>query len=233
MPRVRRRRSAKLLARSERGGSVAGAREPLDQAPVRVLGERVERDLLACQADRGRRIIRLGRELLEGLGEAPRVCLAGVVGPIVLVAVEDRRAAGLQSPSRVASIERRIERPRVDGEPGAVERDGLPGGDEMVRCRAERAAEFGERSPQAGAGRLVEHVGPEAGGELGAGMRARMHGEVGQQRPRATRGGEREHLATGAQRQPSRESDLQHAPTVAPSGPARKTERSTFTQAER
>ena len=113
------------LAGGERGGSVAGAREPLDQAPVRFLGEWVERDLLTRQTDRGRRVGRPGGQLLERLGEPLSVRLARIVGPLVLEAVEDRCAARLQSPSRVAGVERRLERPRVDGEAGAVERDGL------------------------------------------------------------------------------------------------------------
>ena len=40
------------VARGQRGGAVARAREPLDQAPVRLLRERVECDLFAREADR-------------------------------------------------------------------------------------------------------------------------------------------------------------------------------------
>ncbi len=217
------------LARGQRGGAVAGRREPLDQAAVRLLGERVERDLLAREADRLGRV-RRRRELLQRLGEPLRVRLAGVVGPVVVEAVEDRRAARRQRGGGVAGVERRGERARVDR---ALERHRLAPGDELVGRGTERAAQLGQRGAQAGAGRLVEDVGPEARGELGAGVRAGVQREVGEHGAGAAGRRRRELVAVRAEREPSGESDLQHAPTVvAPREPVQGV-RATFTVRER
>ena len=147
------------------------------------------------------------RDLLERVGEPLRVRLAGVVGPVVVEAVEDRRAARRQRGGGVAGVERRVERARVDR---ALERDRLAAGDELVGRGPERAPQLGQRGAQAGAGRLVEHVGPEARGELGAGVRAGVQREVGEHGAGAAGGRRRELVAVRAEREPSGESDLQH-----------------------
>ena len=60
------------------------------------------------------------RELLERVGESLRVRLASVVGPVVVEAVEDRRAARRQRGGGVAGVERRGERARVDAAPSSA-----------------------------------------------------------------------------------------------------------------
>ena len=70
----------------------------------------------------------------------------------------------------VAGGERRVERARVDAR--VERRPWLAVATSWLGRRPERAAQLGQRGAQAGAGGLVEHVGPEARGELGARVRA-------------------------------------------------------------
>ena len=194
------------LARGQRGGAVAGGGEALDQPAVGLLGQRVERHLLARQANRfggGRR----RREQFERPGEPVRVGLARLVGPVVLEAVEDRRRAGVERRGGVVARERGVERPRVDPEP-VVEDDRLAGGDHVGGGRPERPAQLGQRGPQARAGRLVEHVGPEARGDLRAAVRARVERQVGEHATGAARGGGLD--VRTLEPQPAGESQLQH-----------------------
>ena len=124
--RDRQRRAQPLgeaLARDQRRGSVTRSREALDQAPVGLLRERVERHLLARQADRLDRVARRRGERFEGLGEPLAVGPAGLVRPVVVEAVEDRGGTRLAARPRG----RRDGVPRRTGArrrpPVAVERD--------------------------------------------------------------------------------------------------------------
>ena len=206
MPSAPRRRSAK---RSPAASAAARSPALASRSIRRRFGSSASGSSATCS--RVRRIASAGsavaRELLERVGEPLRVRLAGVVGPVVVEAVEDRRAARRQRGGGVAGVERRGERARVDR---ALERDRLAPGDELAGRRPERAAQLGQRGAQAGAGRLVEHVGPEARGELGAGVRAGVQREVGEHGAGAARGRRRELVAVRAEREPSGESDLQH-----------------------
>ena len=219
------------LAGGQRGGAVAGAREPLDQPAVRLLGERVERDLLARQADRrapGRRARpRAARARRRAAARAP----GGRRGPSRR---RSRRGSARGWPPARRRGRRRRAPPRTRAcRPRALERDRLAPGDEVAGRRAERAPQLGQRGAQACAGRLVEDVGPEARGELGAGVRARMQREVGEHGAGAPGGRRREHVAVGTEREPSGESDLQHAANCrAPARPVQGAQ-PTFTLRER
>ena len=184
--RDRERRAQPLgeaLAGDQRRRPVARLRQPLDQAPVGVLRERVERHLLAGQAHRLGGVVRCRGQALERVGEPLGVRSARVVGPVVVEAVEDRRAARVERGGGVAAAQRRVEPARVDV--GAVERDRVAGGDDVLGGGAERAPQFAQGGTQARAGGLVEDVRPEPRGELRAAVRAWVEREVGEDAARA------------------------------------------------
>ena len=104
---------------------------------------------------------------------------------------------------------------------------------ELAGRGPERAAQLGQRGAQAGAGRLVEDVGPEARGELGAGVRAGVQREVGEHGAGAARGRRRERRPVGPEREPSGESDLEHGANFAPRERRAQAVRATFTVRER
>jgi len=142
------------------------------------------------------------------------VRLPCLVRPLVVEAVEDRRAARLDRGGRIAVRKRRLERARVDEQALAVERDPLAGRDDVCGGRPERPAQLGQRCAQARARRLVEHVGPEPRGELRARVRARAQREVGEHAARAAGRRRRQLAAAGAEPETAGETHLQHAPTV-------------------
>ena len=220
------------LARAHRRRAVAGCGEPLDQPPVRLLGERVERDLLAREPHRlgG---LRARRHRLERLRQPLGVRAPRLVRPLVLEAVEDRPAARRERRGRVSAAQRRVERASVDRQTLAVERDRLAGRDHVIRCRAERAPQLAERGAQAGASRLVEHVGPERRREAAARVRAGVERQVGEDRARPPRRRRRELGAVALQPQPAGEIHPQHSPTVPDGELPAQADRGTFTQAER
>ena len=106
---VVRSRSAKRSPATQRRGAVARVREALDQAPVGLLGERVERHLLARQPHRLGRVARRRGELLERLGEPLAVGAARLVRPVVVEAVEDlgRDRPARRPPGRRGAAPRR------------------------------------------------------------------------------------------------------------------------------
>ena len=104
---------------------------------------------------------------------------------------------------------------------------------QLVGRGPERAAQLGQRGAQAGAGGLVEDVGPEARGELGARVRAGVQREVGEHGAGAARRRRRELVAVDAEREPSGESDFQHGANCRPLEPRTQAVRATFTLRER
>ena len=170
------------LARRRRSPSArAGARRSARPRPARRRGRRPRRAARSAggwaprRAGRARPARASGgpprpgsarrRELLERLGEPLRVRLARLVRPVVVEAVEDRRAARRRARAAGSPRASAASNARVSTQAVAVERDRLARGDDVVGGRAERAPQLGQRGAQAGAGRLVEHVGPEARGE--------------------------------------------------------------------
>ncbi len=107
--------------------------------------------------------------------------------PLVVELLENRSAARLQRPDRIAFIEGLLERAGVDEEAPALECHGLARGRQITRRRTERLPQLGQRDPQAGTGRLVEHVGPEARSEAASWMGAGVERKVGQHRARPLR----------------------------------------------
>ena len=226
--RDRERRAQPLgeaLAGGERRGPVARERQALDQAPVGVLGERVERDLLAREP---RRLARVGArrgEQLERLAEPVGVSPARLVRPVLIEPVEDRRAAGLERARGIAAPECLVEGTGVDHQVVAVERDRVAGGHDVVGRRAERPPQLAQRGAQACARRLVQDVGPEHRGEPGACVGPRVEREIREHPACAPRRGRRQLDAAGVEPQTAAETNPQHPATVLDHG--------TFTQAER
>ena len=229
--RDRQRRTQPLgeaLARDERRGAVTCAREALDQPPVgapRRAGRAPPARASGGPPRPGRRVAAASRSSVS----ASRSACAWRASCAQSSSKPSRIGAG-RPPARAA--DRRDGAPRRTGacrRRRAVERDRVAGGYEFVGGGAERAAQLAQRGAQAGAGRLVEDVGPEAGGELGARVRAGVQREVGEHaagpaRRRRRRARHRRRRA----RSPPPEPDPQHAPTF-----ARLLHRATFTQAER
>ena len=216
--RVLRRRSAKRSpAASAAARSPAAARRSIN----RRLGSSASGSSATCSRVRSNRFGggRRRRELLERPGEPVRVDLARLVGPVVFEAVQDRRRAGVERRGGVVARERGVERARVDPEP-VVEDDRLAGGDHVAGGRAERPAQLGERGPQARAGGLVEHVGPEARGDLRAAVGSRVQRQVGEHATGAARCGWLD--VRTLEPQPAGEPQLQHGSTLAGAAGARK-----------
>ena len=104
---------------------------------------------------------------------------------------------------------------------------------QVVGRGPERAPQLGQRGAQAGAGGLVEDVGPEARGELGARVRAGVQREVGEHRTGAARRRRRELVAVDEERETAGESDFQHGANCRPLEPRTQGVRATFTLRER
>jgi hypothetical protein len=99
-------------------------------------------------------------------------------------------------------------------DPHVFERDGVAGGDEARGMRPERLAQLGQRRAQARPRAVVEHVGPEARGEVAAAVRAGVRGEVREQATCAARPRRRHLVAVGLDPQAPGEPHTQHRPTL-------------------
>ena len=125
-----------------------------------------------------------GGELLEQRDEAVAVLVLRLERPLVV------------EPGKEGAL---AERERLFGVPGGAEALGLEDVDPGVgreadavasrdeRVLAERAAQRPERAAQARARAVVEHVGPESGGDGGPRLRARAEGQPAEQRARPSR----------------------------------------------
>ncbi len=190
---------AELAAGGQRGGTVAGCGQPLDQPAVRRFRERVESDLGAGQPNRLRRIGRGGRSQLERAGELLRVLVAGLDRPLLLEVVQDRRVAGLECPRRIALGECLLELADIDSEVRTFQRDRVPRCHHVAGSRPERLAQLRQRDPQARARRLVKHVRPEPRRNAGPRLWAGVQCEKGQDRTRPPRRGQVDPRAIHAQ----------------------------------
>ena len=176
--------AAELGVLGERGAAVAGCVQPAHQRAVDLLRERLERGLTPRQRDRAAQIaVPCGgrRQLLEQRDETFAVLVLCLERPLLVETGEEGAVA---------------ERERLVAAPVGAQALGLEHVDPRVRrqadaiaCRderllAERAAERPERAAQARAGALVQHVGPEDGGDGRSRLEAGAEGEPGEQRAR-------------------------------------------------
>jgi hypothetical protein len=161
-------------ARGQRRRAVAGAARPLDQAPVRLLGERVERDLLAREAGPPRRL-RARRELPRAPREPLGVGAARLVRPVVLEAVEDRRRGTPPPRPRPVAAPQRRRRTRARRPPAPAPSSATVSrvGDDVLRRRAERAPQLAQRGAQARARDSSRTSGQNVAASLPARVRAR------------------------------------------------------------
>ena len=202
------------VVRGQRGRALARAREALDQAPVRLLAERVQRDRRAGPPQRLGEFARplgVGGERLERRAEPVGVLLPGVVHPVVVEPGQQLARAGIDRLARAAGGEQRGERAHVDPQDLLVarERDRVARRHEAGGARAERRAQLAERDAQARPRALVEHVGPEAAGDLPPRVLARMQREPCEQQPRTARAGRRQREPAGFELQAAAEADAQ------------------------
>ena len=167
----------------------------------------------------------MSRIASAGVGRSPATCssavrepllvrLARVVRPVVVEAVEDRAAAGLERGGGVAARRGAASNARVSTAASSATVSRVAAS--VVGRGPERAPQLGQRGAQAGAGGLVEHVGPEARGEPGARVRAGVQREVGEHRAGAARRRRRELVAVGPERETAGESDFQHGANCRP-----------------
>ena len=173
---------------AHRAGPVAGALEPLDQPPVGLLVEPVVLDLPPGELDRLAELAALLRILgkpLEQLDHPLSMPVSGRHRPVVLEALEQVAAAQLERRCWIVTGGEPLELADVDPHSRLVaQTDPLPVDGQRV---AEPAAQHPQRAPQARPRALVEHVGPEAAGQLASRNRSRRQCQVREHRPRALR----------------------------------------------
>ena len=178
-PRRRRGRDAQLAAQAlgepvvhaDRRRALPRRGQPAHQTTVRRLVEAVERGLAACPRERRLGVaagLGLPREPLEHGPEALAMRRPRLDGPVVVEALEQVAAAAqrdrLLEAARGAEL---LEGERVDPDRApAVEADPVGVGGERAGGRPQRPPQRPDRSPQARPCARVEHVGPEARGQV-------------------------------------------------------------------
>jgi hypothetical protein len=200
---------AQLVVGHEPPRAVPGGGEVADEVARGLLGERVEGDARAGVPNGLGRVRGPCGQLTQELAAALAVAVTGITRPLV---VQPREELAVGEGKRVLEPPGRgllLEGQRVD--PGTAQPDRLPRGLEVVVGRVtERAAHGGQGGAQAGAGALLEHVGPEGAGKLGARPRARVEGEPGQQRSRLRGRGRLAPPSVGLQAQLPNQAHTQH-----------------------
>ncbi len=180
-----------------------------------LLGERVERDLAACERDRRREVprgFRASGHPLQQRHHLRAVLVASLVDPVVVEVLEQLAPRELE----------RILEPALRDEPlelayvcpdliGAGEGDSVAGGQQVaIGVGAQRATQSRQGAAQARARALVEHVGPEARRELAARVRAPLQGKQAEQRTRPPARRQLQMPAVHLERQLPQQLDAQH-----------------------
>ena len=223
LARLPRRRHAELPPQAlgqravgaHRAGAIAGAIEALDQPPVGLLVEPVVLDLPARELDRLADLAALLRracKLLEQLDHPLAVPVARRDRPVVLEPLEQIAAAQLER--RLGIVRRQpLELAHVD--PRVRARRARPTRSPSTTKRvAELAAQRPQRAAQARPRALVEHVGPEAAGQLAPRDRPRRQRQVREHRPRALRSGRVDHRPVQLDLERPKQACAQHASSL-------------------
>ena len=174
-----------VVERYARGGDLPGRDQPADELAVSVLAQRIERDAATREAngvfERAGRL-GVGGQLFEYVAKALAVRLARLVDPFRVESRQQLTVAeidGLLQPSLPGEP---LELPGVHRHVVANEADHVARRHERALARrAERVPDGDELGPQALARAQVEHVRPEATGDLRARVHARMEGEPAEQ----------------------------------------------------
>ncbi len=180
-----------------------------------LLGERIEYDLAACERHGGREVpggLGGAGQLLQQSHHVRTVLIAVLMHPVFIEVREQIAADEIERVLQLALREQPLELADVSPDViGAGERDSLACGDQVaIGVDPQRAAQGRERAAQTGAGALVEHIGPEAGGKLAAGVGAALQGEDAEQGAGAAARGQLQTLAIELERHLSHQLDIQH-----------------------
>ena len=200
---------AQALVGGQGGGAVAGRGQAAHEAAVHLLPHRLERDLAPGVGERCLGLGVLGQPL-EQVDEAVAVGVARPQRPLVLEAGQQRRVAELRRPGELALGDEGIELAGVDQDV-AVELDVVARRHDVGAARlAEVAAQGPDRAAQARAGAGVEHVGPEARGELAAGLRPGVQREPGEEAPGPASGRGRQRFPVDLHRHRPEQANSEH-----------------------
>ena len=176
---------------------------------MHLLPHRLERDLAPGVGERCLGLGVLGQPL-EQVDEAVAVGVARPQRPLVLEAGQQRRVAELRRPGELALGDEGIELAGVDQDV-AVELDVVARRHDVGAARlAEVAAQGPDRAAQARAGAGVEHVGPEARGELAAGLRPGVQREPGEEAPGPASGRGRQRFPVDLHRHRPEQANSEH-----------------------
>ena len=121
--------------------------------------------------------------MLEQFDDALAVALPRGYRPVVLDSFQQLAAAQLERGVRL-TVRQSFELDRVDPQP-ALGAQADPLAFDRDRSIAELAPQCPQGGPEAGAGALVEHVGPEARRQFRTGDRSIGEREIAEQRPGA------------------------------------------------
>ena len=205
----------------EGGAAVAGRVEAPDEVAVSGLAERVQLRAAAVEADRGHEVAaRLGRAAggLERVHPALGVLVAGGEDPLLVDAGEQlarvQGERGLGAPRAGEALELEQVHPHLQArrpEPDLVARR-----HEDAAVVVQRPPQRPHRAAQARAGAGVEDVGPQARGDGGARLQARVERKPGEDG--ADLGARRQHGGPAIQldREVAEHADPQHVASLLP-----------------
>jgi hypothetical protein len=168
----------------ERGRAITVEREQTDQLAMRRLGQRLDIDAAARPCNRGGDVaggLCAGGQGAEHGGELGGELVAGPQRPVGVEAVEQLPVPHLRGGLEVSLGDATAEVPKVDADRGG--QADLPAGDlqRVAAFRSQRPPELVQRVAQRLARALFGHVGSQAPGERGAGVRPGRQRQPGQQ----------------------------------------------------
>jgi hypothetical protein len=155
-----------------------------------------------------------GGQLRERGAHPAGVLAARLVHPVLVEAGQQLARAQLDGLARATRVQQRDERAHVDPEAVAVERDRVARRDHAGRGDAECGAQLRQRDAQARARAPVEHVGPEAPGDLAARVPPRMQRQPREQQATAARARRGARDPVELEPEAADQADAQHRPSV-------------------
>ncbi len=170
--------ACKAVEGQARGGDLPRGDQAPDVLAVGVLAQRIELDTPTRDANgvlQRAGCLGVGGQASQHVAEAAAMRLAGLVDPLRVESRQQLTVAQIDRFLQPPFPDEPLELPGIDADAVADEPDRVAGGHEhAVARRAERVPDGDELGPQALARAGVEHIGPEATGDL----RARMHARV-------------------------------------------------------
>lgn len=186
--------SAQALAQprvgGERAGSITGCGQADDQRALGILGQWIERRALTGPCDRTGEVARrllTHRDALQQLRDAGAMRVAVLVDPFLVEAGEKLASAQCEGVVEPFCREVLVEHGSIDPHAGrSLQTHALAGRDQRLSgVGPERSAQRPQAVALARAGARVQHVRPEAGGDVAPRVAAGIEREPGEQRARA------------------------------------------------